>query len=292
LIPSILLFIFVFCLLWGLLVSTWVIHQPRFHSSATPSDLGLPWEPLRLTADDKTSISGWLIRKSGAEGVLILLHGFGTSKADLLDVAETFHRQGNYHLILIDFRAHGESSGTILSFGKNEVLDIRAAITYAASDPGMKGLPVGCYGLSMGGVISIFAAAHYPEIRAVVSDSAYSDLGKAIARALRMSYHIPRFFFGQPAIWITQLRLRASASSLSPVRAIAKIAPRPVLIIHGTADRTTPFSDGEELFKAASEPKSIWPVPEAEHVSCFYLDKAAYTRRVMEFFAHGFLGKA
>ena len=278
--------------MWAFLGSAWVVYQPRYRSALTPSDVGIDsWQPLQLITEDKVTLSSWLIRTPGARGILLLIHGFGTSKADLLDVAASFHRAGKFHLILVDLRAHGDSGGNILSFGKKEVLDVKAVLSYIDAEPSLKRLPFGCYGLSMGGAISILAAAEYPEIRAVVSDSSYSDLGKAIARALQISYDIPRLVVGQTIIWGTQARIGASALSLSPASVVLKISPRPVLIIHGTADLTTPYHEGEEIYNAAVEPKQLWRVQDAEHVSCFYLDKEGYTKRVLEFFTHGFFGK-
>ncbi len=279
-------------MLWGVVASSWVVHQSRYSSSLTPFDVGIrTWEPLRLLTEDRVPIAGWLIRSPDPQGILVLLHGFGTAKADLLDMAEAFHRAGRYHLILIDFRAHGDSGGSVLSFGKQEVLDVKAVLSYAESEPSLKGLPVGCYGISMGGAIGILAAARYPEIRFVVSDSAYADLGKAIARALRISYYIPRLLLGQTVIWMTQLRLGAAATTLSPARAVSKVSPRPVMVIHGTCDRTTPSEDAQEIYSAAGEPKQLWLIQDAEHVCGFYRDREGYVRRVMEFFSYGFLGK-
>ncbi len=250
------------------------------------------WESLSLITEDKVSISGWLIRNSSAEGVLLLLHGFGTSKVDLLDLARSLHDFGKHHLVLIDFRGHGHSGGGSFSFGRKEVLDVKAVLTILASTPDLRELPIGCLGVSMGGAIGILAASHYPEIRAVVSDSAYADLGKAIARALKITYHIPLLILGQIVIWSTEVRLGCKMAAVSPMLAVPRIAPRSVMIIHGTNDKTVPHQDGQTLFKVAGYPKKQWMIPGAEHVACFYKDRAEYTRMVSEFFRDGFLGTA
>jgi pimeloyl-ACP methyl ester carboxylesterase len=99
------------CLFWGVVGSARAVRQPRYFSPLTPQELGIPFEGLRLEAEDGVPISAWLIRHPKPEGVILLLHGFAAGKADLLDVAQGLNRQGRYHLLMIDFRAHGDSGG-------------------------------------------------------------------------------------------------------------------------------------------------------------------------------------
>lgn len=274
------------CLLWGWVGSSRVVHQVRYQPQATPADYGLAWEPLALATCDRIRISGWLIRHPHPTGVLILLHGFGTGKADLLDIAQAFHRNGSYTLALIDFRGHGFSAGATLSFGLREVWDIEALLDFISQDPALKNLPIGCYGISMGGAIGILAAARFPAIRAVVSDSAYSDLPKAIARVQRIAYHIPRVPLGQMVIWGTELRLGCRLPKLNPRNVIGKISPRAALVIHGMQDKSVPFQEAQALFDAAKEPRELWLVSEAEHVASFYRNQKEYLERVLVFFDH------
>ncbi|MBI3317569.1 MAG: alpha/beta fold hydrolase [Candidatus Omnitrophica bacterium] len=266
-----------------------MIHQARYCPPVTPGEYGLSWTPIRLTASDGIPIAGWSIPHPAPKGLLLLLHGFGTSKADLLDLVQSLHRQGSYHLILIDFRGHGASGGKIFSFGKREILDIEAVITFLSQEPALSKLPLGCYGVSMGGAIALLAAARLPKIRAVVSDSAYADLARAVARTQWMAYHIPRIPLGQMVIWATQLRLGCRMRDLSPALAVGKIAPRPLFLIHGTKDRGIPPEEAQILFRSAGEPKQLWLVEGAEHVGCFYLQRESYLRRMVDFLDDAFL---
>ena len=268
-----------------------MVQQPRYRPQANPGDYGISFQELSLTTSDRVSISGWLIRHPAPRGLLILLHGLGTSKADLLDLVQAFISNGSYHLLLIDFRAHGFSGGETLSFGKRETLDIEAALAFCEAEPDLKGLPVGCYGVSMGGAIGLLAAAQFPRIQAIAAESAYADLAKAIARVQRMTYHIPRVPLGQMVIWATQVRLRCRMESLSPFHVVQRISPRAAFFIHGLEDRSIPPEESRHLFERAGEPKELWLIPGAEHVACFYRDPALYTRRVLNFFDHALQGK-
>lgn len=140
----------------------------------------------------------------------------------------------------------------------------------------------------MGGAIGILAASRLPRLEAVVSDSSYADFPRAIARGVWMSYHIPRIPLGQMIIWATAVRLRCRMSEVSPLFHIGGIAPRPVLIIQGMQDKTTPPEEGRLLYQAAGEPKGVWLVPEAEHVGSFYQLPSEYLTRMTDFFDHAF----
>ena len=276
---------------WGVYGSSQVVRQPRYCPASTPDDYGLKWEGLSLRASDGVQISTWLIRHPDPQGTLLLFHGFGTSKADLLDCAHAFRTAGSYQLLLIDFRGHGFSDGKTLSFGKREILDVEAALAFLEGDPLFRTLPVGCYGISMGGAIGLLAAARFLRIQAIACEGVYADLGRAIARVQRMTYHIPRIPLGQMVIWATEIRLRCRMRTLSPVHAIGRVSPRSVLLIHGLEDRSILPEESQRLFEAARGPKELWWVPGAEHVACFYRDPVVYTQRILGFFDHAFQGK-
>ncbi len=50
-----------------------------------------------------------------------------------------------------------------------------------------------------------------------------------------------------------------------PVDAVNQIAPRPLLVIHGTGDRRISVGQVSRLFDAAGVPKSLWLVEGATH---------------------------
>ena len=50
-----------------------------------------------------------------------------------------------------------------------------------------------------------------------------------------------------------------------PIDYVARIAPRPLFIMHGTADTVVPAAMAHRLYEAAGEPKAIWLIEGAEH---------------------------
>ena len=218
-----------------------------------------------------------------------MLHGYGASKADLLDIAAGLHATGSFHLLMLDFRAHGDSEGRQVSFGLQEVLDVEAALAWLESRPDCCSLPVGCFGVSMGGAVSIAAAVRFQALRAVVVDSVYADLSKTIARSQWLTYHIPRAPLGQICLWGTELRLGCRLRQLSPVQVAPHLAPKPLLVIHGQDDVGVPIEEGKAVYEAAKGSKEFWMIPGAAHACCYYVAREEYPRRITEFFRHAFV---
>ena len=76
-------------------------------------------------------------------------------------------------------------------------------------------------------------------------------------------------------------------AAASPLRAVPRIAPRPLLLIHGDADTLIPDADSKALFAAAGEPKDFWSAPGSSHVQAFRDHPDEYRRRVLAFFGTG-----
>ena len=79
----------------------------------------------QISAADATVLRGWSLRPHRANGdAVILLHGQGDNRAGMLGPAEMLLREG-YSVLLPDARAHGESGGTIATYGVLEADDVR-----------------------------------------------------------------------------------------------------------------------------------------------------------------------
>jgi uncharacterized protein len=75
---------------------------------------------------------------------------------------------------------------------------------------------------------------------------------------------------------------------LQPVDVVAKIAPRPLLLIHGTADNLVPFENMLQLFAAARKGHNAhvqtWTLPGVAHVDGIVQDRSEYVQRIVTFF--------
>jgi hypothetical protein len=56
-----------------------------------------------------------------------------------------------------------------------------------------------------------------------------------------------------------------NSDQVCPLQVVDRIAPRPLLVIHGTDDRRITEGQVRRLFSAAQMPKSLWLVQGATH---------------------------
>jgi dienelactone hydrolase len=199
---------------------------------------------------------------------VILLHGFTGSKNESHDLfvkaAESIHSSG-MNAVRFDFRygkteANGsESDGEIRDMTIGEwVSDARRIRMHVAGMPEVDEGRIALLGLSMGGLTAICEAAADDGVAAVVAWSAPADL----ARRLRDPDRRRSIQSVAPGRFEALVR---SASRHVPVRAIGRIAPRPILIVAGTEDRTVPAEEAEELFEFARDPRTLILLGGANH---------------------------
>ena len=123
-----------------------------------------------------------------------------------------------------------------------------------------------------------------PDIQAVISDDGPARIRTALTVYGLQKGH-PRWLSASLA-WLAlagaSLRLGANLFRYEPVRWVGKIAPRPILFIHGDQDPNLP--DFDELYAAANLPKEAWRVPEAGHVEAGQLYPGEHERRIIDFF--------
>ncbi len=170
------------------------------------------------------------------------------------------------------------------TIGYREAGDIGAAVAWLRARPELDGRRIGVAGISMGAAATILAAAEQPDIAAVCADSSFATLRDAAA-GLRQFHRLPAFPFAPLIVRFGELLTRASIGLNRPIDAVAAIAPRPLLLIHGADDRLIPLDNARALYEAAGQPKELWVLPELGHASAFVLATDEYLRRLDRFFA-------
>lgn len=244
---------------------------------ATPADVGLEFEPVRFTTSDGFTLSGWLI-PAGRETrtAVVVLHGFSGHRLPELAALVPWLAE-RHHVLQFDFRGHGESDRGAVTLGSHERRDVAAAVTFCES----RGLgPVALFGISMGAAIAILSAPELP-VAAVVADAAFAELRHPVANRLRgAGYPLPDL--GSRAI-VFAASLRTRSRSVDPVRAVGRIAPRPLLLIAPKDDELISWRQSERLFEAAGEPKELYVVAGAGHAEAYAVEPEAYRRRVLDF---------
>jgi pimeloyl-ACP methyl ester carboxylesterase len=194
----------------------------------------------------------------------VFAHGFsGThTKPDQVRVARGLARHAA--VVAFDSRGHGASGG-LSTLGELEVLDVDAAVRWAR-DLGYADV-VTC-GWSMGGSSVLRHAALVGGVDAVVSVSATSRWRVRDTVPMRRLHWIVERRLGRLVgrhYLKTRLATDWADEPEAPVEVAGRIAPTPLLVVHGDRDTYFTTEHPEALYAAAAEPKELWLVPGFAH---------------------------
>jgi dipeptidyl aminopeptidase/acylaminoacyl peptidase len=169
----------------------------------------------------------------------------------------------------------------MVSGGYYEKRDLEGAVEY------MKGHGfnrIGVLGFSLGAVTALMAAAEDKDIKAVVSDSSFADLNDIMSSEFSNRTKAPRFFL-HPILVMIKIMYGVDFAAIRPVDCVPKIAPRPILFIHGGADDVIPVAHAHRLLQASQNPENqLWIVPQAGHTSSYKSQPDEYINKVTSFF--------
>lgn len=206
--------------------------------------------------------------QGGRSDCVIICHGFrggkeGSGRAVVL--GDKIAELGMFAL-RFDFSGTGESEGDFADSTLTQyILDLSGAIDFTCSFTSGR---IFLLGRSLGGTTAICQTARDKRVAAVCTWAAPSDLTETFLKpASRLLKHagdtleIPQL----DGYYLIKRGFFEDLSNYDVISAARKISPRPVLVIHGTADETVPFKQGRELFEAALEPKSKLFVPGGDH---------------------------
>ena len=252
----------------------------------TPADLGVPHESLETRTRDGLRLLAWYL-PGLRDAAVVVSGGHRGRPGDVLGVSAALQRAG-FHVVVYGWRGTPGSDPAAHTLGVFERRDLQAAVD--AVEARLGDVPVGLLGYSLGGAVSLVEAADDPRVKAVCADSAFSDPAAVLADGVERVLRIPGAVLTAPVAAVVAWRTGARLADFSPLNAVGRIAPRPLLIIHGEADQAVPLRHARSLYAAAGEPRELWVVPHAGHVGAYFVDRDAYLQRVLSFFDHALGG--
>ncbi|MEM9226814.1 MAG: alpha/beta hydrolase [Verrucomicrobiota bacterium] len=192
---------------------------------------------IKILMADGGSISALYLENPQATHTLLYSHGNGEDIGNSPDLWAGLRSQG-YNVLVYDYPGYGTSGGDPSEQGCYNAID--AAYAYLTEDKGIPPGQIVLFGRSLGGGPSIDLAAR-ETVGGVILDGTFTS-------TFRVMTHwkiLPWDCFDN----------------------IAKIdlINCPLLVIHGTDDRTVPFWHGKALYTKAKEPKNYLWVEGAGH---------------------------
>jgi alpha-beta hydrolase superfamily lysophospholipase len=236
---------------------------------------------------------------------VVLLAGYTYLKSFVLpDIARMLSAAG-YVALVFDYRGFGESEGQRWRLlPAEQVGDARAAVTFLADQPQVDAERLAVVGLSLGGSNAIAAATADSRIGAVVAVASPGN-GERWLRGLRRYWEWDEFLariaadrsrrarsgestrvnpleivlpdpetesffervYGEFPEMRCELALETAEALIEfrPEDQIARLAPRPVLLVHGAADRLVPPDESRHMFERAGSPRRMEVLPGVGH---------------------------
>ncbi|MBK1882894.1 alpha/beta hydrolase [Luteolibacter pohnpeiensis] len=245
-----------------------LFYLPTHDEPATPATWGFKYEDVQFDSRDGTRLHGWFLPARGKvdKGTIVFSHGNAGSMGHHLGFVMWLVEAG-YDVFTYDYRGFGKSAGQVDRRGMLD--DVQAAFAYVSERPGVDPHRIISFGHSLGGAKSITALAekHIPGLRAVIVDGAFA------------SYKSMALIVGG------QIGANIVSDDWAPENFISKIAPVPLLVVHGDQDEVVPVSQGLRLFELAHEPKTLFEVKDGHHGDSLLRDDGAYRQRLLDWLA-------
>ncbi len=225
----------------------------------------------------------YLPAKTDSTKTVILAHGYSGHSRQMSSLAQMYHEELGYHVLLPDARGHGRSEGDYIGFGWPERLDyiqwINRVIEQVGSDA-----QVVLHGVSMGGAtVMMTSGEELPsQVKAIVEDCGYTSVKEELTYQLKRMYKLPSFPLVQSTSLLTKIRAGYSFNEASALEQVKK-STTPTLFIHGGGDLFVPTEMVYELYEHGPEEKKLFVVPEAGHGMARQFDPEGYDREVAEF---------
>lgn len=203
---------------------------------------------------------------------LLMCHGFTGNRMEahflFVKMARKLAAAG-YVVMRFDFRGSGESAGEFADVTiPGEVDDAKIALAYLRAHPAVDPERVTLLGLSMGGAVAATVAGQDEQLSGLILWSAVARLSSDWPE-LKGGASPPlglqpdgRFDMGGLLLGPALLATRGEVEPLASINHFA----RPLLIIHGTEDKTVPPSHAEQYQQAVGGRASLHWIQNADHV--------------------------
>ena len=229
----------------------WTTHPPR-----------PPWEEVFLSSGD-LRLRGWLAEGEPQRVPAVVVHGLGDSLEAYVDTGSVLNRRG-HAVLLLDLRAHGGSEGHLTTLGGHEREDVRAALG-ALRDRGLGDEGFVLFGVSMGAVAVIRAAAEEKDVRAVVAEAPFDSYRGTVTHHARLFFGLPEWFPLIPAaIQLAEWRAGFDADEVDTVDAARRMRAPLLLIVDG-GDPRMPEVVVRRVYDAHPGLRRLWVAEGAPH---------------------------
>jgi fermentation-respiration switch protein FrsA (DUF1100 family) len=201
-----------------------------------------------------------LLYRSGGKKMVIYFHGNAGNMYRRIYEAEKIAASGA-DVLIVSYRGYGQSGGS--PDEKGIYLDGKAACLFAETELKFKPENIFIYGRSLGTAVAVNVSMKKKYAGVILTTP------MTAADELAGTYGLSIF-------------KRAASGHLESLKKINDIES-PLLVIHGTNDRTIPYSMGERIYQAYHGKKKMVTIEFADHNNLEIINPEEYWGSIIEF---------
>ncbi len=250
------------------LIQDRMVFFPTRDLEASPGDIGLGFQEVRIDVTDGESIHAWYIpapsgsRVTGRSGdggapTVLFCHGNAGNISHRLETIECLAALGA-NVVLFDYRGYGQSDGTPSE--TNMYADAAACYSWLTGSQGVHSDQIVLFGRSLGGAVAIELASHV------------NCAGLIVESSFTSAREMGRMMF---PYFPTALLLRYEFNSIQKIGQVNC----PLLVTHSPSDDLVPFAMGRRLYDRAVDPKRFVEL-KGGHNERDYMADGAYIEAV------------
>ncbi|MBB6018190.1 alpha/beta hydrolase [Deinococcus radiopugnans] len=258
--------------------------RPTTVGLGTPASRGLAYQDVLVPAPHGP-MPAWLVPAGPDGGVdtdwVIVTHGYRGLRQDALRVLPTFARLGLSSLTITYRNAHGapRTPQGVYRLSAEEWEDLEAAVQFAQAHGARQ---IVLMGFSMGGGITLAFlrySALASRITAAVLDSPPLEWRSLIRHFARRYYVRP---FARLVEYLTVLKSGQDFDAIDH-HSVMDQFQTPMLLFHGSADRTVPVAHVERFAHARPDIVEYHRVEGAEHIRIWNMNPEWYEATLARF---------
>ncbi|OHD11217.1 MAG: hypothetical protein A2Y34_11850 [Spirochaetes bacterium GWC1_27_15] len=237
------------------------------------------YEHLQMPTRDGLTLDGWFIPVENAKGTFLIVNWHSGDMSQLLTYTRVLLKL-NYQLIVYNIRFwnYADKPEQFVGSIKNDINDIEDILTYIKTRKDIDTSKLGIMGFSRGGYRAILAGAKFSDFKVVISDGGPTSEN--------MYHWQPKEFREKVAnILKEKTGIDVLSDEFNSELQIAKISPRPVLLLYGGADNLVVPENGKKYQQKAKQPKKLMIFKGAGHCNALNTKGAReiYIKTITEF---------
>ncbi len=242
-------------------------------------------ECQRITAktyDGYTLVAEEFLADEESHMWALILHGYTGWKEEMYPFAHWYYGKG-YNVIVPDLRCQGESEGDFIGMGWTDHYDCELWIEHILSLDNNAEIVI--HGQSMGAATALMMTGEEElpsNIRAVISDCAYTDAYSMFGEKIKQWFDLPAFPIVDTACFVLRMRGGYNLKDASALYAVKK-SSTPTLFIHGDEDAMISVEMSRQLYDEAVCRKELLIVEGAGHAQSQDKDPVTYYKTIEAF---------